>query len=101
MSDIVRLGVVGAGSIAVRGIMPHMAMEDVHDRARMTAVFDPVQERAEAAAARFNIDNLAFVDISYMAAKTGSLCIKFFKPALFNYGYTTFFLLRDINKHFA
>lgn len=61
MADVVRLGVVGAGSIAVRGIFPHLALEDVHDRVRMTAVCDPVPGRAEAAAARFHIDR-AFTD---------------------------------------
>lgn len=55
MSDIVRMGVVGAGSISVRGILPHLAQEDVHDRVRMTAVCDPAPGRAEAAAEKFGI----------------------------------------------
>ena len=55
MNDIVRIGVVGAGSISVRGIMPHLAQDDVHDRVQMTAVCDPVPGRAEAAAEQFNI----------------------------------------------
>ena len=57
MTDKVRLGIVGAGSISVRGIMPHLAMEDVQDRVIMTAVCDPFPGRAEAAAERFNIAN--------------------------------------------
>lgn len=57
MAELVRIGVVGAGSIAVRGIMPHLAVEDVHDRVRMTAVCDPEPGRAAAAAERFNIPN--------------------------------------------
>ena len=55
MSDIVRLGVVGAGSISVRGILPHLSMEDVRDRVRLTAVCDPAPGRAKAAGERFNI----------------------------------------------
>ena len=55
MPDVVRMGVVGAGSIAVRGILPHLAMDDVHDRVRLQAVCDPVSGRAEAAAERFGI----------------------------------------------
>ncbi len=55
MAEQVRIGIVGAGSISVRGIMPHLAMPDVHDRVRMTAVCDPSPGRAQAAAARFNI----------------------------------------------
>jgi predicted dehydrogenase len=55
MNDIVRLGVVGAGSISVRGILPHLAMEDVQDRVRLNAVCDPAPGRAQAAADRFHI----------------------------------------------
>lgn len=61
MSDIVRIGVVGAGSISVRGILPHLAQDDVKDRVRLAAVCDPVPGRAEAAAAKFGIDR-AFTD---------------------------------------
>jgi predicted dehydrogenase len=49
------MGVVGAGSISVRGILPHLAQEDVQDRVRMTAVCDPVPGRARAAAEKFGI----------------------------------------------
>lgn len=55
MSDIVRLGVVGAGSISLRGILPHLSQPDVHDRVRVVGVCDPVPGRAEAAAGRFDI----------------------------------------------
>jgi len=49
------MGVVGAGSISVRGILPHLALPDVHDRVVLQAVCDPVPGRAEAAAERFGI----------------------------------------------
>ena len=55
MSDVVRIGVVGAGSVSVRGILPHLAEEDVQDRVRMTAVCDPAPGRAPAAAEKFGI----------------------------------------------
>lgn len=55
MAEQIRLGIVGAGSISVRGIMPHLALEDVHDRVRMTAVCDPAPGRAQAASERFDI----------------------------------------------
>src|SRR6266852_2530527 len=56
MSDPVRIGVVGAGSIAVRGILPHLSQEDLKDRVRLAAVCDPVPGRAEAAATRFGVE---------------------------------------------
>jgi len=55
VSPHVRLGVVGAGTIALRGILPHLAQPDVHDRVRLTAVCDPVAGRAERAAKLFEI----------------------------------------------
>ncbi|GAC1428786.1 MAG: Gfo/Idh/MocA family oxidoreductase [Chloroflexota bacterium] len=55
MAEIVRMGVVGAGSIAVRGLLPHLSQEDVRDRVRLTAVCDPVPGRAAAAAEKFGV----------------------------------------------
>lgn len=55
MSDFLRLGVVGAGSISIRGILPHMSQPDLRDRVRLAAVCDPAPGRAEAAAQTFGI----------------------------------------------
>jgi predicted dehydrogenase len=52
----VRIGVVGAGSIAVRGILPHLSQDDLKDRVRLAAVCDPVPGRADAAAERFGVE---------------------------------------------
>ena len=42
MSDVVRIGIVGAGNVAQRGLLPHLSQEDLHDRVRLVAVCDPV-----------------------------------------------------------
>jgi predicted dehydrogenase len=55
MAEVVRIGVVGAGSISLRGILPHLSQEDLHDRVRLQAVCDPVEGRAEAAAKKFGV----------------------------------------------
>jgi predicted dehydrogenase len=55
MSDQVRLGIVGTGSIAIRGLLPHLTLPDVQDRVKVVAVCDPIFERAQAAAAKFNV----------------------------------------------
>lgn len=55
MSNIVRLGIVGTGSITLRGLLPHLTMADLRDRVQITAVCDPVLERAQAAAAKFGV----------------------------------------------
>ncbi|MGH2353163.1 MAG: Gfo/Idh/MocA family protein [Chloroflexota bacterium] len=67
MADVIRLGVVGAGSIAVRGILPHLSQSDVQDRVRLQAVCDPALGRAEAAAAKFGIPQ-AFVEYEDLLA---------------------------------
>ena len=55
MSDKVRIGVVGTGSIALRGILPHLTQDDLTDRLQVTAVCDPVEGRAAAAAEKFGV----------------------------------------------
>lgn len=54
-TNVIRMGVVGAGAIAQRGILPHLSLPDVHDRVRLQAVCDPVPGRAEAAAQKFGV----------------------------------------------
>ncbi len=61
MSAPLRIGIVGAGSISIRGILPHLAQPDVFDRVVMSAVMDPVPGRAQAAADKFSIPH-AFED---------------------------------------
>lgn len=70
MADAVRVGVVGAGSISVRGILPHLSQEDVQDRVHLAAVCDPAPGRAAAAAARFGVER-AFETYDDLLARGG------------------------------
>ena len=47
------IGVVGAGSIGIRGALAHLVIHDIRDKARAVAVCDPVEGRAQAAAENF------------------------------------------------
>lgn len=67
MSDQVRMGVVGAGTISLRGILPHLSQEDVQDRVVLEAVVDPVPGRAESAAARYGVAR-AYTDFADLLA---------------------------------
>lgn len=49
------IGVVGAGSIGIRGALAHLSLEDVQDRIVLAAVCDPVPGRAAEAARRFGV----------------------------------------------
>ncbi len=55
MPGRVGIGVVGAGSIGIRGALAHLSLEDVQDRVFLAAVCDPVPGRASAAARQFNV----------------------------------------------
>jgi predicted dehydrogenase len=52
---LIRLGIVGAGTLAQRGLLPHLTQSDVRDRVRVTAVCDPVEGRAARTAEQFGI----------------------------------------------
>lgn len=53
--DPLGIGVVGAGSIGIRGALAHLEMDDVKSKARAVAVCDPVPGRAEAAAQKYGV----------------------------------------------
>ena len=55
MSEHVRIGVVGAGTLSQRGILPHLTQDDVADRVRVQAVCDPAPGRATDVAERFGV----------------------------------------------
>jgi predicted dehydrogenase len=55
MADTVGIGVVGAGMISQRGILPHLSQDDITDRVRLHAVCDLAPGRAEASAERYGI----------------------------------------------
>jgi predicted dehydrogenase len=50
-----RIGVVGIGALALRGIVPHLTQADVRDRVDVHALCDPVLERAQATAAQYGV----------------------------------------------
>ena len=74
-----RLGVVGTGAIALRGLLPHLTQDDVQDRVRVTAVCDPVPGRADAVAERFGIEQ-AFGDLETMLARGGVDAVSIASP---------------------
>lgn len=68
MGDALRVGVIGVGALTLRGILPHLSLDDVRTRVRLEALCDPVLRRAEAAAARYDIPHV-FADVDEMLEK--------------------------------
>ncbi len=55
MAHRLGIGVVGAGSIGIRGALEHLCLSDVQDRLFLAAVCDPAPGRARAAADRYGV----------------------------------------------
>jgi predicted dehydrogenase len=68
VDEVLRIGVIGVGALALRGILPHLSQQDVKDRVTLGALCDPVLERAEAAAALHEVPQ-AFASVDEMLAE--------------------------------
>ena len=68
MHDALRIGVIGVGAVALRGILPHLSQDNVADRVGLEALCDPVRERAEAAAALYGVPH-AFASVDEMLSE--------------------------------
>lgn len=78
------IGVVGAGSIGIRGTLAHLEMPDVQDRVRATGVCDPVPGRAQAAADRFGVPG-AYLSLEELLADPAVDAISICSPIGLHY----------------
>ncbi len=99
MTDRVRIGVVGAGSISVRGILPHLTMEDVQDRVQVVSVCDPAPGRARAAAERWGIPKY-FERYEDLLAAGGIDAITIASPIGLHYEQAVLAIEQGIHVHF-
>jgi predicted dehydrogenase len=95
----IRLGVVGAGAISLRGILPHLAQADVQDRVRLTAICDPAPGRAQRVAARFNVPR-AFVAYEELLADGDVDAVTIASPIGLHYEQGRLALLAGKHVHF-
>ena len=63
----VRLGVVGVGTVSLRGLIPQLTQDDLADRVRITALVDPATDRARSVAADYRIPH-CFANLDEMLA---------------------------------
>lgn len=100
VSNVARIGVAGAGSISIRGILPHLSQEDVQDRIRLAAICDPVPGRAEAARERFGAEQ-SFTVYDEMLAKGDLDLVTIASPIGLHYEQGKKALLAGKHVHFC
>lgn len=84
MSNVLRAGLVGCGSLALRGPLPHLSQPDAQKKVRLVAVVDTVAERARATAERFNV-MAWFTSIDEMLTKTDLDLVLILTPIPYHY----------------
>lgn len=84
MGEPIRLGIVGTGSISLRGLLPHLTMDDVQARVNVSAVCDPILDRAEAAASKFDVP-AAYPDLESMLEAGGLDAVSIASPIGLHY----------------
>ena len=94
-----RMGVVGAGSVAQRGILPHLSMSDVQSRVVLSAVCDPAPGRADAAAEKFSIPH-AYTDYATFLAESPVDVISLATPIGMHYAQGKAAILAGKHVHF-
>jgi len=99
MSNAVRLGIVGTGSISLRGLLPHLTMEDVQDRVNITAVCDPVPGRAQAAAEKFGVPH-AYETYEELLEANGVDAVSIASPIGFHYEQGLMAIEHGVHMHF-
>jgi predicted dehydrogenase len=55
MSQPLRAGLLGCGSLSQRGVLPHLSLPDARERVRLVAVADAIEDRARQSAERFGV----------------------------------------------
>ncbi len=99
MSQPVRLGIIGAGSISIRGLLPHLTMQDVQDRVQIRAICDPVVERAQAAADRFGVAHTFATAEELLSSQTVD-AVSIASPIGFHYEQGKLAIAHGVHVHF-
>ena len=99
MNDRIRMGIVGAGSISIRGILPHLTQEDIQERVKVTAICDPFPDRAKAVANRFDVP-FAFESYEELLASDTVDAVTIASPIGFHYQQGKMAIAKGIHVHF-
>lgn len=84
MSNVLHAGLVGCGSLALRGPLPHLSQPDAQEKVRLVAVVDTVAERARQSAERFHVPAW-FTSIDEMLAQSDLDLVLILTPIPYHY----------------
>ena len=96
---VTKVGIVGAGSVAQRGILPHLSASDVRQHAVIQAVCDPAPGRADAAATKYAIPQ-SFTDYARFLADADVEMISLATPIGMHYAQGKAAILAGKHVHF-
>jgi predicted dehydrogenase len=96
---VTKVGIVGAGSVAQRGILPHLSVPDVHPHAVLQAICDPAPGRAAAAANKYGITQV-FTDYETFLAHADVDVISLATPIGMHYAQGKAAILAGKHVHF-
>ncbi len=82
--NTVGIGIVGAGSIGIRGALEHLCQSDVQNKIRLAAVCDPISGRAEAVAKKYGVEK-HYVEYEELLADTNVDAVILCSPTEFHY----------------
>jgi predicted dehydrogenase len=99
MTKPVRMGIVGAGTISQRGLLPHLSQADVQDRVRLQAIVDVVPGRAQQMADLYGIPH-AFEDYDELLEKGEVDAVSIASPIGLHYDQGKKALLAGKHVHF-
>ena len=93
-----RIGVVGVGALALRGILPHLTQPDVSERVLVAGLCDPVEERARAAAERFGVAKV-FTSLEDMRDSSDVDAVTIASPIGLHFDHCRLALEADLHVH--
>ncbi len=99
MAEALSLGLVGTGAVALKGVIQHLVMDDIQDRARLTCLCDVVPGRARAAADKFGVP-AAYEDYEEMLDKEKPDLVTIATPIGLHYEQGKTAIQRGIHVHF-
>ncbi|MFN8486646.1 MAG: Gfo/Idh/MocA family oxidoreductase [Caldilineaceae bacterium] len=84
MASILQAGLVGCGSLAQRGPLPHLSLPDAQEKVRLVAVVDAVAERAQQSAERYHVP-AHFTSVEAMLAQVNLDLVIILTPIPFHF----------------